>query len=98
MANSSALTPMIPVSTSIKADSWSTTSTMPNGTCQLPGRYEPIEPGPPFCVQYSSRMAMPRPIMLENRLMRAFSGRCFSPSISIKAAVSNGSRIGATIS
>jgi hypothetical protein len=98
MANSRALTPMIPVSTSISADRRSTTSTRPNGTCQLPGRYTPMEPGTPVvCVHCSSITEMPRPSRLENRLILALSGRCFSPSINMIAAVSSGSRIGAAI-
>lgn len=89
---------MIPVSTSINADRRSTTSTMPNGACQLPGRYTPIEPGTPVvCVHCSSNTEMNRPTRLENRLIFAFSGRCRSPSISMIAAVSSGSKIGAAI-
>ena len=36
-----------PVSATIMVDSRSATSTMPKGARQLPGRYTPIEPGPP---------------------------------------------------
>ncbi|MNE39944.1 hypothetical protein D3C80_1339270 [compost metagenome] len=38
MANNRALTPTIPVNTSIRAARRSTTSTMPNGAGQLPGK------------------------------------------------------------
>ncbi|MNP81949.1 hypothetical protein D3C76_1804440 [compost metagenome] len=57
-----------------------------------------MEPGTPVvCVHCSNATAMPSPSRLENRLIFALSGRCFSPSISMIAAVSSGSRMGATI-
>ncbi|MNW70761.1 hypothetical protein D3C74_502120 [compost metagenome] len=62
------------------------------------GRYTPMEPGTPVvCVHCNNATAMPSPSRLENRLILALSGRCFSPSISMIAAVSSGSRMGATI-
>ena len=99
VANTSALTPTMPVSTSISAERRSSTSTMPKGACQLPGRYTPIELAWPCSCTHSSRqIEIPSPARLEIRLMRALSGRRFSPSSSISAAVSSGSRMGATIS
>jgi len=90
---------MTPVRVSKSADRWSTTSTMPNGAGQLPGRYTPIDAAWPWVRTHSSRQtAITRPEKVDSRFSLALMCLCFSPSSNIIAAVISGSRMGATIS
>ena len=81
----------------MRADSRSTTSTIPNGAGQSPSRYTPATPVGAASAARAARSRSPTSAKVDATLIAALRLRCRSPPRSITAPASSGSTTGAII-